>query len=355
MKAKTFFLTVFACVLLALAGTAAAVARVDPLLTAGTLEEGETALFVNERYEMAGLIRRQDYEDIVMGTSLVANYRASWFTQSTGRRTLKITFPDGRLSEFDIALDLAFRTHETLNTVYFGLDPNVLIREDQSVELPEYLYNDNPVDDLQFYFNGESLALAVKSILLGDDAKVPLDEAFIWDEDYEFSWDAAMWAYVRPKEAGEPLPADIYLESARANMDIVCSWVEAHPDTRFKIWFPPYSILYWDKAQREGTMEAILTALEYASGRLLSYENVDVHSFLNDRQTITNLAQYTDYIHCSSQVTMQTAQRMIRDEWQYLPDRYREQIDNLRQFVNGYPYYGLFEQYSWQAGSGQSP
>ena len=130
MKARTFFLTVRACVLLALAGTAGVVAWADPLLTAGTLEEGGTALFDNERYEMAGLIRRQDYEDVVMGTSLVANYRASWFAERSGRKTLKVTFPDGRLSEFGIALDLAFRTHGTLNTVYFCLDPNVLIRED---------------------------------------------------------------------------------------------------------------------------------------------------------------------------------------------------------------------------------
>lgn len=343
MKARTFFLAVLVCVLLALAGTAGVVAWADPLLTAGALEEGETALFVNERYEMAGLIRHQDYEDIVMGTSLVANYRASWFTEGTGRETLKVTFPDGRLSEFDIALDLAFRTRGSLNTVYFCLDPNILIREDPSVELPEYLYNDNPADDLQFYINGESLALAVKSMLLGDGAKVPLDEAFLWDDTYEFSWYTALWSYDRPEKADRSLPADAYLAAAEANMDIVCSWVEEHPDTQFKIWFPPYSILYWDKAQREGTMEAILAALEYASGRLLAYENVNVHSFLNDRETITDLAQYTDYIHCSSQITMRTAQRMIEDGWQYWPDRYMEQIDALRQMVTDYPYYGLFE------------
>lgn len=251
MKAKSFFIGALSCVLLLLAGTAGLVAWVDPLLTARTLEEGETALFVNERYEMAGLIRRQDYEDLVMGTSLVANYRASWFTEETGRKTLKVTFPDGRLNEFDIALDLAFRTH-SLNTVYFGLDPNVIVREDQGVELPEYLYNDFPLDDLQFYFNGESLALAVESLLLGDEAKVPLDEAFVWDGTHEFSWRTAMDSYPRPSAVSEPLPADAYLAAAEVNMDMVCSWLEEHPDTQFKIWFPPYSILYWDKAQREG-------------------------------------------------------------------------------------------------------
>lgn len=342
MKSKTFFLTVLFCALALLLGTAGVVAWVDPMLTGG-LEEGETALFVNERYEMAGLIRHQDYEDIVMGTSLVANYRASWFTQGTGRETLKITFPDGRLSEFDIALDLAFRTHDKINTVYFCLDPNVLIRKDKGVELPEYLYNDDPLDDLQLYFNGECLALAVKSLLLGDKAKAPLDEAFVWDGKYEFSWDAALGSYVRPEKADKPLDSGAYLAEAQKNMDVVCSWVEKHPDTQFKIWFPPYSILYWDKAQREGTTESILSALEYACGRLLHYENVGVYSYLNDRWTATDLGQYADYIHCSSQVTSALAQGMVNDAWRIWPEYYQGQMDELRQYVTSYDYDAMFE------------
>ena len=343
MRSKTFFIAVLSCVILALAGTAGVVAWADPLLTAKALGEGDTALFVNERYEMAGLIRRQDYEDVVMGTSLVANYRASWFTGETGRRTLKVTFPDGRLTEFDIALDLAFRTHE-LNTVYFGLDPNVLVREDQGSELPEYLYNDNPIDDLEFYFNGESLALAVKSMALGDEAKVPLDEAFIWDGKHEFSWLTAIESYPRPETVSEPLPAGAYLDAAERNMDIVCSWLEEHPDTQFKIWFPPYSILYWDKATREGKAEAILSAIEYACGRLMPYENVTVHSFLNDRWTTTDLEQYTDHIHCSSVVTSAVARGVINGDWRIWPEYYHGQIDELRQFVENYDYESLF---SW--------
>ena len=342
VKSKTFFLTVLFCALALLLGTAGVVAWVDPMLTGG-LEEGETALFVNERYEMAGLIRHQDYEDIVMGTSLVANYRASWFTRGTGRETLKITFPDGRLSEFDIALDLAFRTHDKINTVYFCLDPNVLIRKDKGVELPEYLYNDDPLDDLQLYFNGECLALAVKSLLLGDRAKAPLDEAFVWDGKYEFSWDSALGSYVRPEKADKPLDGGAYLPEAQKNMDVVCSWVEKHPDTQFKIWFPPYSILYWDKAQREGTTEAILSALEYACGRLVRYGNVGVYSYLNDRWTATDLGQYADYIHCSSQVTSALAQGMVNDAWRIWPEYYQSQMDELRQYVTSYDYDAMFE------------
>ena len=131
----------------------------------------------------------------------------------------------------------------------------------------------------------------------------------------------------------------------RDRLDTALAYLEDHPDTQFKIWFPPYSILYWDKAQREGTTEAILTALEYAWGRLLAYDNVCVYSFLNDRWTTTNLEYYTDHVHCSSQVTRQTAQGMINGDWRIWPEHYKSQLDELRQFVTSYDYGAL---YSWQ-------
>ena len=60
MNGKRFFIGALAATALLLAAAAGLVAYADPLLTVGTLEPGETALFVNERYEAAGLIRRQE-------------------------------------------------------------------------------------------------------------------------------------------------------------------------------------------------------------------------------------------------------------------------------------------------------
>lgn len=175
MSAKRFFIGVLAAVLLLLGSAMAFLMAVDPLMTLHPLEEGETALFSNQRYEMPGLIRNQDYSAVVMGTSLVANYRASWFTEALGAETLKITFPDGWVSEFDTALNLAFDTHPELERVFFCLDPNILIRPDseRTVELPQYLYNTNPLDDVSFYLNADSLVLAAKTVRARAEGRAP--------------------------------------------------------------------------------------------------------------------------------------------------------------------------------------
>ena len=94
MKAKHFFIGVVGSVLACFSVLSLLLVAADPFFVLRGLEEGETSRFNSQRYQMAGLIRHQDYSAVVMGTSLVANYRASWFTEGLGEEALKITFPD---------------------------------------------------------------------------------------------------------------------------------------------------------------------------------------------------------------------------------------------------------------------
>ncbi|MCI8916196.1 MAG: hypothetical protein HFF26_05970 [Oscillospiraceae bacterium] len=344
MKAKTFFITVLAGILLCFGVFILLLSMEDPFFVLHGIDEGETALFDNQRYQMAGLIRHQDYTQVVMGTSLVANYRSSWFTKGTGRETLKITFPDGWISEFDTALQLAFRSHPKLERVYFCLDPNILVRPDseRTVELPSYLYNMNPLDDVEYLLNADTYETALRTWLHRESEQtVTLDEAYVWDGTYSFSWDDALKGYPRP-EVRDPLPADALLAAAEENLDVVCRWAQKHPDVQFVIWFPPYSILYWDMMMREGRAEAILSAVEYAAGRLLEYDNISLHSLLYCGP-MTNLNYYTDHVHCSGEVTAWAALALMNGEFSWTQEDYRERLDELRQFVMGYDYKILFD------------
>lgn len=345
MNARRFFAAVLTAVLLCLGGAAAFVAWADPLHANRKLEQGDTALFVNQRYEMAGLIRNQDYSAVVMGTSLVANFRASWFTEGTGKQTLKITFPDGWISEFDAALDLAYETHPKLEQVFFCLDPNILIRSDseRTVELPRYLYNQNPLDDAEFYLNADSVILALQTARARARGEgTDLDSAYIWDGTVGFTKAQALASYPRPEVSGVTLPEDAYKKECDENLAVVTRWIEEHPDTQFTIWFPPYSMLYWDKMTREGRADAVLWAVEYATERLLAYENVSVHCFLINYTTICDLYLYTDHIHCSAVVTEFMAREMLAGRWRFTEENYQIRLDELREFVANYDYEAMF-------------
>ncbi len=90
-------------------------------------------------------------------------------------------------------------------------------------------------------------------------------------------------------------------------------------------------------------MDAYLTALEHAWGILSQYENVHLYSFLAREDIITNLDNYTDYIHCSGAVTKLQAESMMAGLDPVTADNYREKAAQLREFVTSYDYDALFE------------
>lgn len=346
MNAKSFFLTALALTVAVLLLLAGALAVVDPFFVVRGLDADQPAFFSNQRYEQAGLIRNQDYSAVVMGTSLAANYRASWFTEGLGKPTLKITFPSGWPSEFDKALRLAFETHPELDTVYFGMDLMILVRDpaEQDVDLPGYLYNTNPLDDVSYFLNKESYIQAVRSAWKARTGHTCLlDDAYVWDGTVEFSMPAALQFYERPEECVPQEPAQPWVDIADQNLSVFLSWIEEHPETQFNIWCAPYSVLCWDTLTRTGRSDAYLTALEHAWDVLSRYDNVTLYCFLDWAEVITNLDYYADTIHCSGVVTQIEALRMMAGIDPVTRENYSARIARLRTFVNEFNYDVMFE------------
>lgn len=346
MNAKRFFLAAVVLALTVLLCLGGALAIVDPFFVVRNLEDGQLAFFSNQRYEQAGLIRNQDYSCLLMGTSLVSNCRASWFTQILGKPTLKVTFPSGWPTEFDRALRLAYETHPSLDTVYFGMDLLILVRDprEQDVDLPGYLYNTNPLDDVAYFLNKESYIQAVKAVWKARSGEAcVLDDAYVWDSKEEFSKSAALRFYQRPERCAAQEPARPWVDIADENLAVFLSWIEGHPETRFNFWCAPYSVLCWDTIIRTGRLDVCLAALEHAWDVLSRYENVTLYSLLDWEEAVTNLDYYTDSIHSSGLVCLVGAERMMAGLDPVTRENYRDRIARLREFVTGYDYDALFE------------
>jgi len=304
--------------------------------------EGE--VWFDQRAQGAGLLRTQAYETVLMGSSLAANYRPFWFDVFYETSTVKVTFPNGGFEEFTTALDYA-ASQQSVKRVIFGLDPNLLARspEEAPNQLPEYLYDDNPLNDGRYLLNKDALLRSVYTVMkkaAGETATI--QDAFVWDGNVFFSEELALAGYDRPEESGAVLPPDAFLENARENLAVVTDWLERYPDTEFIFFFSPYSILFWDKMDRQGHTEAMLTLLEETAETLLQYENVQLQFFMADYGAITDLNNYSDHIHVAGRVTYAMAQAMPTDTYRLQPETYAEVLDGLRDFVVHYNYEQLF-------------
>lgn len=336
-----------ACAVL-LAACAAVVYFVDPCLYYRIPEDWDPVLF-SERYQAAGLAKNVPADTVLMGTSLAANYRRSEIAETFGTTAVRITIPDGYLSEFDKTMDVLFRSQDS-QRVIFGLDANILVRDESGLTsaMPDYLYNGNPFDDVKYLINKDTLYYSAYVLMANrwDEADT-LDEGFTWDGDVWWNHATALANYTRPEITGETLPADAYLCHASDNLDVVEGWITAHPETEFDIFFPPYSILFWDKTARLGETKAVFAALDLACERLLQYDNVRLYNFLMDPDIVLDLDNYCDYVHHSGAVCTQVLAKMAAGECRMTEENYRDTLAQWRDFVVDYDYEKYWDESFW--------
>lgn len=335
------------CIVL-LAGCAAVVYIVDPCLYYRIPENWDPVLF-SERYQAAGLAKNVPADTVLMGTSMAANYRRSDIAETFGTTAVRITIPDGYLSEFDKTMNVLFDS-QTPQRVIFGLDANILVRDESGLTsaMPDYLYNDNPLDDVKYLVNKDTLYYSVYVLMANrwDEADT-LDEGFTWDGTVWWNHATALANYARPEIVPETVPADAYLSHASDNLAVVESWITAHPETEFDIFFPPYSILFWDKTARLGETDAVFAALELACERLLQYENVQLYDFLMDPEIVLDLDNYCDYVHHSGAVCTQVLDKMAAGECRLTAENYQDTLAQWREFVVDYDYEKYWDESFW--------
>lgn len=323
----------------------ALVAAVDPFFRLGVPER---AVFENERYENPGIIRHSEFDTVLMGTSLVCNFRASWLDELTGGQTLKIGYRGGYLSEFDAGLAVAFEKQPDLEAVYFGLDANILVQEeaDRTGTMPEYLYDRNPFNDISYYLN-KDVYLRCCNVLMerARGNAVPLDEAYVWSNGVDFSKWQSLASYQRPAQVETVLENDAFYAAAEENLAVVARWAAEHPDTEFHLFLSPYPILYWDRAERLGRMDAMLGALEYAIPKLLEQDNVTVHFFLDCTGIVTDMEHYTDHVHFSDEVSRWITEQLVSGTYVMTEENYRPRLDALEELVRHYDYDALLAPY----------
>ena len=151
---------------------------------------------------------------------------------------------------------------------------------------------------MQYLFNKD---VVLNYILrpLADPDKTDLATVYqSWwtDEYYNIQW--VMHNYEPPALVSEETPAAAYIESTDKNLRVnLCPYIEQNPDTVFYIFFPPYSILYWNDVIQENHLEATMAEYTHIAETLLAYDNVRIFYFPNREEIVTDLNNYADYTH----------------------------------------------------------
>ena len=307
-------------------------------------------VFFNERYQAAGMAKNVPADTVLLGTSMAANYRASWIEEFYQTSGLRITVPDGYFSEFDQVMDLLFR-EEGPGRVLFALDLNALIRGEEELTdaMPDYLYNRNPLDDVKYLLNKDSLYYSL--FVLWTNRRgggQTLDEGFTWDKTTRWGRYETLRTYQRPPVSEETVPEDAYLDAVEGNLAVMEGWFQAHPETKFEVFLSPYSILAWDRAVRRGDLDARLKAVERTCEALAEYPNARLHAPLFAGGMVTELNNYCDYVHHSGEAGKWVLGNVCGEKFLLQPENVKETLAQWRAFVVHYDYDALWDGEFWE-------
>ncbi|MDO4334157.1 MAG: hypothetical protein Q4C58_15945, partial [Eubacteriales bacterium] len=299
---RRFLLTAGLLLLLA----AAAVIIFDPFYHYHGPVFGLKAVVTKSEYQCIGTIRNFEYDSVLCGSSTAENYNNRWLDEIFDAKTVKAIKSSGTTADLKFYLDEAFATHEVKNVFYsldlFALDadPDTNFVNDS---MPLYLYDRNWLNDVKYIFNKDVLFEDIPYLLAMNFAgNYDEGESYNWWQYMTFSREEALKNYVRSEEILPMLKEEEYREKVDGNLALIGDMIEKHPETNFYFFLPPYSMLWWDRANRSGQLEEYLYAREALTDRLLSYENVKLYDFQSEDEIILNLDNYMDPVHFSPNI-----------------------------------------------------
>lgn len=350
MKSRRWAIGVITGFWILLCVVAGVVYVVDPYFHFHAPFLGMSYVMEEEQYMNDGITRNFEYDAAVTGTSLTQFFSTSEIDELFGVKSVRLTFKGEGFRRINDNLEKMTVEKDGLKLVIRGIDTMWFIADANYMEYesyPEYLYDENLWNDVNYIFNQDifmqrvipQIARTVQGIPAKDfdmyipAERKPLTTTYERPEKEEWS--------VTPEEMEESMR--ILSESLEKN---VLAVIKDNPEIEFYLFFPPYSICWWDSLNQNGkeVLERRIRMEEYAIPQILSYPNVHFYSFFNNFDMICNLDNYSDSVHYSAGISTQLLEWMKNGEYELTEENYREYIKEIRDFYCNFDYDAFFEQ-----------
>ena len=341
------FLGIF---LAGLAGCMALVIWVDPFFQYHKPLTWFPYLVDNQVNQNPGLAKHMDYDGILIGSSMTASFNTDWFEELMGMKTQKLSYNGSYPKDLSNIMQLVFDAKgDQVKAVYMAVDQSTFSADPEETKFPvtDYLYDDNVFNDVPYLLNKDVLLDYILRPLA--DRKDASDWAELykpwWTDEYYNKANVLMYyEAAEEKQEEEALAADYFKDAVEENLQKnILPYIEAHPETEFYIFYPPYSILFWNDVTREKELEAVIGRLEYMTERLLNYENVHVFNFLGKEDIICNLNNYADYMHYHKNVCRYITECFATGENELHPENYGQAFDEIRTLAMSYNYPAIWD------------
>ena len=352
---KKWLVGMFSILLVLLVAQALVIAVVDPYFHYHKPLKNLYYELNNERSQNDGIIRHFNYDAMIIGTSMAENYKTSELDELFGVNSIKVPFAGGTYKELNDNIAKAIKYNPDLKLVVRPLDYAYLMDDKDRIRndlgsYPDYLYDNNPFNDVKYFFNKDILFSICFPML--EDAKAgkeggitSFDDYANWMNDADTKFGAKV-VFGERTEYKEPQEIQPFVDEVKQmvadniNQNVV-ELAKANPEVEFYYYLTPYSIAWWGSQKELGTVDRFISAEEYAISLMLECDNIHLYSFNTEFDMTCNLDNYSDECHHGDWINSQILGWLYSGTDELTKDNYKEYIQMEREFYNSYDYESL--------------
>ena len=312
----------------------------------------------NQRSQNDGILRHFAYDGLITGTSMTENCSASEAERLFGGRFVKVCYEGSTFYETAAAIAKAAALNPELKTVIRGLDMDMLQekadrRRTDLGDFPDYLYDSNWFNDLEYLLNRDVLFTRVLPML--QESRRPGFTPGITSFDDYSNWMGDGYGFgshaVFPEgltDLGPQTPvaltqeeADTIRENIRQNVVLLA---REHPQITFYCFFPPYSAAWWLAWRNGDGIAKKVEAERIAIEEMLTCGNIRLFSFNSCPEITTNLNFYKDMNHYGEWINNLILRRMAAGKNRLTRENYAACLEAEYEFYQNYDYSRLIQQ-----------
>lgn len=349
MKNKNFFKCIVGMILLSFIMISSITIFMDPYFHYHKPLSFFTYYMQEERYLNDGIIKHFEYDSIITGTSMTQNFKKTQFDKLFNNNSIKIPFAGGSYKEINDNIKKALKKNKNIRHILRGLDYSSINMDSNHMRYnsyPTYLYDRNILNDYKYWLNKEIFVKGVVRNLIYTVLRkknTSFDDYSSW-RDEKFGKNIILKSYKREKkniEIEKLSKADIEIirENIQKNvLDIPLQY----PNTKFIYFITPYSIVYWDSINQSGEILKQLEAEKIMIEMILEVPNIELYSFFNNYDLITNLDNYKDAGHYIYTINDKILDWISKKEYRLTKDNYKEYLEKNKEFYLNYDYDSIF-------------
>lgn len=349
MNSKKIIIATFSLLLCALFVVGAINVVIDPLFQYHKPWFGLEPVVINDRYQNAGIAKNFDFENVIIGNSYSENFLVSDVENLFDGKTVKLTASGSHFLDWSYVLSILENRKRQPENILFNLDPSYIVfsTKETKHELPEYLYDYNYLNDVEYLFNFTLTRKYTLGALEANlsDAIPDYNTLFMWDGENVCGKENVLKSYnAGDEENNDVKEAIFYTED---NLKLIGKYFESMPDTEFVFFYSPFSILYWKDRCDQGVLDDYKKEMEKTFKCLSEYENVTVYFWTDSDMLniISDLDNYRDTTHYGMHISKEIVRRMDAGIGVLPKDEklWKAELNSFFDYLENYDYDTIFQ------------